>query len=292
MSIYLPHHLPSQPFLYVVGWSNLDTWYLGVRYAKHCHSTDLWTSYFTSSDYVREFRERNGEPDHIEILLLGDREEVLATERAVITEFNLHLDPKWLNRSTGAIHISGQKFQQSEAFRKQRSEAQKARWQDPEFRQSVVSKMQGRTLSQETKRLIREKRAKQVITPETRQKLSDARTGRKLSPSHIANSAAARRGSKRSEEWKAQHSIRMKGNGKGVPKPGTSAKLKGRSKFLNELNSGNPSQRALDALAKAKLVHEALQSGKTIKATMAYANVSEDTVLQIKRGNHWSCQHK
>ena len=55
------------PYTYLIGWSKLNKYYYGVRYAKNCHPSDLWTKYFTSSKYVKQFREENGEPDIIEI---------------------------------------------------------------------------------------------------------------------------------------------------------------------------------------------------------------------------------
>lgn len=54
-------------YTYLIGWSLLDRWYYGVRYAKDCRPSDLWTEYFTSSDLVKDFREKNGEPQVVEV---------------------------------------------------------------------------------------------------------------------------------------------------------------------------------------------------------------------------------
>jgi len=37
------------PYTYLIGWSNLNTWYYGRRTSKNCHPSDLWQKYFTSS---------------------------------------------------------------------------------------------------------------------------------------------------------------------------------------------------------------------------------------------------
>jgi hypothetical protein len=60
MNIYIP-------YTYVIGWSSLQKYYYGVRYAKNCNPLDLWVSYFTSSKRVAHYREKFGEPDIIQI---------------------------------------------------------------------------------------------------------------------------------------------------------------------------------------------------------------------------------
>ena len=48
------------PYTYIIGWSSLNKWYYGVRYAKNCKPEDLWKTYFTSSKHVKEFLTGNG----------------------------------------------------------------------------------------------------------------------------------------------------------------------------------------------------------------------------------------
>ena len=71
--------MPAQtiyiPYTYLIGWSSLNTWYYGVRFAKSsnclyssgCHPDELWKTYFTSSKAVEEFRSENGDPDIIQV---------------------------------------------------------------------------------------------------------------------------------------------------------------------------------------------------------------------------------
>lgn len=54
------------PYTYHIAWTSIDKHYYGVRYAKNCHPSDLWQTYFTSSKHVKNTRERYGEPDIIE----------------------------------------------------------------------------------------------------------------------------------------------------------------------------------------------------------------------------------
>lgn len=138
MSIY--QNLPSQPFLYVIGWTQHDRWYLGSRYKAGCQTSDIWTRYFTSSKYVAEFRRQHGEPDHIEVVFMGDPEEVRSWEHECIADFNLHTDPKWLNRGTAGLKFHKPDMT-SAATRKKISKAgrgRKMRKRDAEWAAKIV----------------------------------------------------------------------------------------------------------------------------------------------------------
>lgn len=93
----LTNHQQS-PFVYVIGWTDLNLWYLGVKFSKDCSTVDLWTTYFTSSFLVAEVREFYGEPDHVEILATGNASDMRHLEMKLIKEFRLHHDSRWLNR--------------------------------------------------------------------------------------------------------------------------------------------------------------------------------------------------
>jgi hypothetical protein len=88
----------TTPFIYAIGWTQHDRWYWGIRYAAGCSPSDLWTTYFTSSKYVRAFRDEYGEPDHIEVLFADTREIVEQAEADAILGWKLHVDERWLNR--------------------------------------------------------------------------------------------------------------------------------------------------------------------------------------------------
>lgn len=59
------------PYTYLIGWSKIDQWYYGVQFANSknrvANPSNLWTTYFTSSKTVRQYREMYGEPDIIQI---------------------------------------------------------------------------------------------------------------------------------------------------------------------------------------------------------------------------------
>ena len=63
MSIYMDRI----PYTYLIGWSNHNIWYYGVRFAKNCNPSDLFVKYFTSSKHVKAFIKNNGLPDVIQV---------------------------------------------------------------------------------------------------------------------------------------------------------------------------------------------------------------------------------
>lgn len=98
--------MKNKPYTYLIGWSKLGFWYYGVRYSKNCFPSDLWVSYFTSSNTVKKFREQFGEPDVVEIRrVFEDRESAINWEHRVIKKIGATDSDSWLNRTDNkAIH--------------------------------------------------------------------------------------------------------------------------------------------------------------------------------------------
>jgi hypothetical protein len=93
------------PYTYVIGWTHLNKYYYGVRYAKKCNPNDLWVTYFTSSKYVRQLRKEEGEPDIKEIRkTFDDVNSAILWEEKVLRRLAVLKNDKWLNRNiAGAI---------------------------------------------------------------------------------------------------------------------------------------------------------------------------------------------
>lgn len=90
----------NTPYTYLIGWSEQNKWYYGVRFAKKCHPNDLWTTYFTSSNYVKKFRKEYGEPDIIEVRkIFTCSQKARDWETKVIKRLNLVESNKWLNKT-------------------------------------------------------------------------------------------------------------------------------------------------------------------------------------------------
>ena len=88
------------PYTYLIGWSTHNIWYYGSRYAKNCHPSDLWTSYFTSSNYVVNMVKTYGEPDIIEIRKTFETaSQAREWEHKVLRRLDVIHQDKWLNKT-------------------------------------------------------------------------------------------------------------------------------------------------------------------------------------------------
>lgn len=95
------------PYTYLIGWTSLNTWYYGVRFAENCSPNDLWVKYFTSSEYVRSFIEEHGQPDIIKIRkTFKNKKDAIKWEFKVINKLKLHERSNFLNKNcAGAIFL-------------------------------------------------------------------------------------------------------------------------------------------------------------------------------------------
>jgi hypothetical protein len=90
------------PFTYLLGWKTHNKYYYGVRYADNCKPSDLWESYFSSSEKVLEFRKLYGEPDIIQVRkIFKTATEALKWETRVLSRLRAAQSAKWLNLSNG-----------------------------------------------------------------------------------------------------------------------------------------------------------------------------------------------
>jgi len=90
-------------YTYYLYWSDTKTHYYGVRWAKNCDPSDLWTTYFTSSKYVREYVKQYGDPDVIEVRkTFKDINIARAWEYRVLSRLKVSKRSDYLNISTGS----------------------------------------------------------------------------------------------------------------------------------------------------------------------------------------------
>lgn len=189
--------LARRPYVYAIMWTDLNLAYLGVRYGKDCHPDDLWKTYFTSSEFVRETRLLHGEPDHIEIIeTFLTLEEATYCELEIISTFELHRNPAFLNRACGRATC----VEKSPAVRAKISAKLKGRKRSPEECEAISKAKKGRKGRRHS--------------DETKLKMRLAKLGKKNSPEHCANMGKALAGKKRgplSAEAKAKISAAKKG---------------------------------------------------------------------------------
>jgi hypothetical protein len=167
------------PYTYLIGWSTLNLFYYGVRFAADCHPGDLWVTYFTSSKKVKMLRREHGEPDIVSVRrTFTDAKSARVWEAKVIKRLNMPSDSKWLNMSdhNDRFYHEGPRGSFTDEHRRKLSEAAK----------------------------------KRKLTPEHKAKLHNSRKNSKNSPEHAAAVISSRIGSKHSEESKRKMSIAAK----------------------------------------------------------------------------------
>jgi hypothetical protein len=90
----------SIPYTYLIGWSDLNVWYYGTRYANGCDPSDLWDTYFTSSKYVKEFINCFGDPDIKEIRkIFKTSAEARSWEHKVLKRMKVVQKNNWINKT-------------------------------------------------------------------------------------------------------------------------------------------------------------------------------------------------
>ena len=215
MSIYPHKTLPYEPYVYFIGWSQLEKFYIGSSYGikKNAHPSQLWTTYFTSSKLVKEFREVNGEPDIIRIeKIFTTVDDCRTYEIKLLKRMNLIKDPRFFNRSIGGLKfvcINHSEETRLKMSLSRQNVSQETRLKMSLSRQNVSQETRekirraslGRSASKETiekRRLtwqnrpeeiskkiserISENNRNRIITPETKLKMSISAKNRKRTP--------------------------------------------------------------------------------------------------------------
>ena len=96
------------PYTYLIGWSNHNMFYYGLRHGVGCHPDELWNTYFTSSKYVKEFVKTHGNPDIIDIRkTFKSKEKACIWEHKVLKRLNAKNRSDFLNQ-TDNIAISSE----------------------------------------------------------------------------------------------------------------------------------------------------------------------------------------
>lgn len=94
------------PFTYYLYWSELDLHYYGVRYAINCNPAELWTTYFTSSTYVKRLRKNYGDPDIIQVRkTFSDAAQAKRWESVVLRRVKALDKMNWLNCANQSIRV-------------------------------------------------------------------------------------------------------------------------------------------------------------------------------------------
>ncbi len=174
----------------------MNMWYYGVQYGKKANPKNLWSTYFTSSDRVKAFREVNGEPDVIQIRqTFSCQLKAKQWEDRVIGKMLKQNKMVWLNRCStfsGFIvdDIAAQKISETLKGRKvppetlAKRKSRKGIKLSPEVVMKISSSNTGKKRSIETIRKLRESHKNMKPSENTRIKFIEAITGKPKTEEH------------------------------------------------------------------------------------------------------------
>ena len=98
----------NTPYTYRIGWSKTGMNYVGARWAKNCHPSDLFVSYFTSSKYVANYIKEHGMPDIVEVIetFTGEdrRQKVRLSEADELVRLDAVNRDDYLNKHDGITY--------------------------------------------------------------------------------------------------------------------------------------------------------------------------------------------
>lgn len=97
----------TTPFSYYLYHKPTGLQYYGIKHAKGCHPSDLWTTYFSSSNKVKELIAAYGKDSFIVKVrkTFTTSSEALLWEHKVLRRLDASASPQWINR-----HNGGSKF--------------------------------------------------------------------------------------------------------------------------------------------------------------------------------------
>lgn len=191
-------------YTYLVGWSQYDIWYYGVRWAKGCSVDDLWKTYFTSSNRVAAKRLELGEPDVVEVRKVFDTPQAARRHEArVLDRLGAVKSPRWLNQQN-----HGKNFNSCDPeLRENINRAVKS----PEHRAKMSRILSGRKLTEQHKSNISSGSKGRTSpmqgkhhTAESCAKIGAASSMRERTPEHAAKISSALKGRVFTDEWKAK----------------------------------------------------------------------------------------
>lgn len=206
----------TTPYTYLIGWSHLNMYYYGRRTAVGCRPSDLWTSYFTSSQYVKRMRQLHGEPDIITVRkIFSNAHDCAVWENTVLRRLGAARATNFINRTNGDIYfdatgtvavtvistgescsVTVDEFQINRHLYKHHAEGR--------IHAIVIATGEPITLSTDEfhshRHLYKHRSEGRPLPPETCAKMSASHKGIKKSEQHKQNIANALRGRKQSPE--------------------------------------------------------------------------------------------
>lgn len=155
MTTYYTYHLYHKP---------TGLRYYGVRYSKNAKPTDLWTTYFTSSKYVKALIDGYGRDSFIYEVrrTFESREKAISWEHRVLRRLKVRTNEGWLNKAAGSEDYYT--YEWKDSSRKKLSN-------------TVRQKLNNLSLEERKERVLSSCCAPHTYTKERSRKISEATTG-------------------------------------------------------------------------------------------------------------------
>ena len=111
------HHYLS--YTYRLEWTHLNKSYYGVRTGNKIHPIDdLWHIYRSSSDVVKEYVRKYGDPNIIEVdRIFYNLEKAKLYETQYLTDHDAANSDDWLNKANGTPSMSGKKHSKQSKYK-------------------------------------------------------------------------------------------------------------------------------------------------------------------------------
>jgi len=168
------------PYTYFIGWTHLNLFYYGSRYAKGCDPSDFWEKYFTSSKRVAAIRGQHGEPDIIQIRqVFEDVQSAMLWEKAVLRRMKVKGRKDFLNETMANMPTMLGKLHSDETKEKM-SSWQKGVPKPAEATEKMRKSLTGKPRSAEAKAACSRGHMGIEFTDEHRANIAKTRTGRKF----------------------------------------------------------------------------------------------------------------
>jgi len=96
------------PYTYKLIFKPTNQYYYGVRWAKGCHPTDLFVSYFTSSKHINKLIKEYGVDSFIIKVTktFNNKTDAVNHEKAVLTRVNAAVNGKFINKANNMPNYS------------------------------------------------------------------------------------------------------------------------------------------------------------------------------------------
>jgi len=148
----------SNPYTYHIFCKPTNQHYYGVRLAKNCDPSDLWTLYFTSSSTVKRLIAEHGKDAFVINVrkTFDSKEKALKWEQTVLRRMKVLEREDWINSSIGTTH----------------------RCVEPRsnlHRQRISQSLKGKKKSIEQIELLRKLKTGKKASDETRKKMQDSK---------------------------------------------------------------------------------------------------------------------